>query len=115
MSRSHGTGSKSILSLCPPLGNPNGAVLSVWNWKDDISGAERCSPITKFHAQYRFNTDSPHTGNKLGTGFELVLGSDGTSLSIASIREDQELWDEDYAAAGGGFEGYTVYDCEGDV
>lgn len=37
--------------------------------------------------------------------FELEL-KDGTSFSISSIFDDQELWDENAASSGGGLEGY---------
>lgn len=105
----------------PTAAYPNGAVLSVWNWKDDISGNKNFAtvrddtttgtqsvvPVTNFTLNTGSVWTSDHTGSKWAQDFELVLG-DGTSLHISSIRDDQELWDEADAAAGGGFEGYMT-------
>ncbi|KAF3402255.1 hypothetical protein DPV78_003627 [Talaromyces pinophilus] len=119
-SERHGTGSISTLN---PLGAayPNGAVLSVWNWKDDISGntnfatirdeatgTQRVLPVTNFTLNMDSVWTSPHMGYKWVQDFELVL-RDGTSPHISSLKDDQELWDEDDdAAAGGGSEGYMT-------
>jgi hypothetical protein len=106
MSRSHGTSSKSTSN---PLAAayPNGAVLSVWNWKDDISGntnfatirdeatgTQRVLPVTNFTLNMDSVWTSPHMGYKWVQDFELVL-RDGTSPHISSLKDDQELWDED--------------------
>lgn len=98
---------------------PTGAVLSVWNWADDISGNKNFAtvrdvsgtqsvvPVTNFTLNLDSVWPSIHTGDKWAQDFDLVL-ADGTALSISSIRDDQELWDEADAAAGGGFEGYMT-------
>jgi hypothetical protein len=98
---------------------PTGAVLSVWNWIDDISGNKNFAtvrdspgtqsvvPVTNFTPNLDSVWTSVHTGDKWVQDFDLVL-DDGTSLSISSIRDDQEFWNEADAAAGGGFEGYMT-------
>jgi hypothetical protein len=107
------------IHIDPMAAYPKGAVLSVWNWIDDISGnknfatvrdapgIQRVVPVTTFTRNLKSTWTSTHTGDKWVQDFKIVL-QDGTSLSISSIREDQELWDEADAAAGGGFEGYMT-------
>jgi hypothetical protein len=103
----------------PMAAYPRGAVLSVWNWIDNISGNKNFAttrdargiqsvvPVKSFSRNLTSAWTSTHTGNKWVQDFELEL-EDGTSLSLSSIKEDQELWDESDPAAGGGFEGYLT-------
>ncbi|KAL2846382.1 hypothetical protein BJY01DRAFT_263342 [Aspergillus pseudoustus] len=99
----------------PMTDYPTGAVLSVWNWVDDISGdknfatvreapgIQRVVPVKNFSRNLNSVWTSTHTGHKYVQDFELLL-EDGTSLSISSILEDQELWNESES----GFEGYMT-------
>lgn len=103
----------------PLVAYPNGAVLSIWNWKDNVSGNKNFAtvrdgtgtqsvvPVKSFTP----NKDSAWTSNVTGgifvQEFELSL-TDGTCLSITSIRNDQEMYDVTEPAAGTGFEGYMT-------
>lgn len=97
---------------------PNGAVLSVWNWQDSISGNKQFAtvrddsgthsvvPVKELKPNLDTVWTSNYTGSKYIQDFDLVL-NDGTSLSISSIRNDQELRD-DANTAGAFYEGYMT-------
>jgi hypothetical protein len=94
----------------------SGIDMSVWVWKDNISGDKQFAtvretpgvhtviPVMSLQPSNRTFT-SPTTGAIYPLDFELNL-IDGTKLSISSVRPDQELFDQKRTFIG--YEGYAI-------